>query len=67
MSLNLFKKKNFVGCQAKPCPPDHVYSDSSLAQCIPISSCKAVSICLVENNKVYYEGDKMESDNCQSW
>ncbi|KAG5886861.1 hypothetical protein JTB14_017666 [Gonioctena quinquepunctata] len=52
------------GCAAKPCPPGHIYTNSSLLECIPKNVCKPV--CIEINNVTYYEGDLMEEDDCHS-
>lgn len=52
------------GCAPKPCPPDYVYMNSSLTECVPRNVCKP--ICLEINSIIYYEGDLMEGDDCHN-
>ncbi|KAF5285691.1 hypothetical protein FQR65_LT13076 [Abscondita terminalis] len=52
------------GCKIKPCPSDFIYTNSSYSECIPRKECKP--ICLEIDDKVYYEGDLVENDDCYS-
>lgn len=52
------------GCSPKPCPPDHVYLNSSLLECVPRSICKP--ICLEIDGVTYFEGDLISEDACHS-
>ncbi|XP_056642321.1 hemocytin [Diorhabda sublineata] len=52
------------GCAPKPCPPGYVYRNSSHNECVPVEICRP--ICLVVNGTTYYEGDKMEEDDCHT-
>nr|CAH7739498.1 unnamed protein product [Callosobruchus chinensis] len=52
------------GCAPKPCPPEHIYTNSSLLECVPRNVCRPV--CLEVDNTTYYEGDLMEEDDCHS-
>ncbi|XP_025836285.1 hemocytin [Agrilus planipennis] len=50
------------GCQMKPCPPGHIFLNSSALDCVPINVCKPV--CLKIGEAIYYEGDIIEEDEC---
>ncbi|XP_011303247.1 hemocytin [Fopius arisanus] len=52
------------GCLMKSCPDGQVWRNSSFHDCVPRSDCKP--ICLERNNSVYYEGDIISSDSCQT-
>lgn len=52
------------GCQTKQCPPDYVYSNSSLSECVPRNSCKV--FCMEIDGVKYYEGDLIKEDDCHS-
>ncbi|KAJ9596531.1 hypothetical protein L9F63_012430, partial [Diploptera punctata] len=52
------------GCEVKPCPPGQVYQNLTSLECVPISVCKP--ICLQREDKVYYEGDIVEQDDCHT-
>lgn len=52
------------GCQVKLCPPNFVYSNSSLLECIPSGACKP--FCLEIDGKKYFEGDLIEEDACHT-
>ncbi|XP_057325268.1 hemocytin-like isoform X2 [Microplitis mediator] len=52
------------GCIPKPCPEDHIYKNNSFLECIPRSMCKP--LCLEIQGKLYYEGDTIRGDECQT-
>lgn len=52
------------GCSPKPCPPNHIYLNSSFLDCVPTNTCKPV--CLEIDGVVYLEGDLVSEDECQS-
>ncbi|XP_044006095.1 hemocytin [Aphidius gifuensis] len=52
------------GCLPKECPNDEVYLNSTYQECVPRSTCKP--ICLEKEGVIYYEGDKVSSDLCQT-
>lgn len=52
------------GCSPKSCPPGHIYTNSSLLECVPRNVCKPV--CMEIGNVTYYEGDLIEEDDCHS-
>lgn len=52
------------GCQLKACAEGKIYSNNSYVDCIPKSVCKPV--CMEKNKAIYYEGDVIKSDNCQT-
>lgn len=52
------------GCQPKPCPPGHVYLNSSLSDCVPRNICKI--FCKRIDNVDYYEGDVISKDDCHT-
>jgi von Willebrand factor len=52
------------GCKLNECPEGSVYDNSSYMSCVAKSLCKPV--CLVDNDKTYYEGDVMTSDACHT-
>ncbi|EFA10333.2 hemocytin [Tribolium castaneum] len=52
------------GCEAKPCPPDHIYANSSMFECVPRNVCKP--ICAEIDGVTYFEGDLVEGDECYS-
>ena len=54
----------FEGCHIKPCPEGKIYLNSSYTECVPMANCKTV--CLIVNDAVYYEGDIMKTDDCQT-
>lgn len=59
------KEDNCIeGCEAKPCPEDHVYLNSSLLECVPRNACKV--LCMEIDGVIYLEGDLMEGDDCYS-
>lgn len=52
------------GCLVQTCPDGMVYSNSSLRECVPKAVCKP--ICLEKEGIIYYEGDKVSNDDCQT-
>lgn len=53
------------GCQFKPCSEDQVYWNATYTECIPKSTCKT-PFCAEINGVIYYEGDRVRGDDCQS-
>uniref|UniRef100_A0A8D8ZF36 Hemocytin n=1 Tax=Cacopsylla melanoneura TaxID=428564 RepID=A0A8D8ZF36_9HEMI len=52
------------GCKLKPCPEGQIYNSTSNMTCVPKASCK--HFCMRQGDKVFYEGDLMEEDECHS-
>ncbi|CAK9818181.1 SSPO [Anthophora quadrimaculata] len=52
------------GCSIKSCPQNQVYSNDSYTECVPKETCK--SPCAEIDGVIYYEGDNVKSDNCQT-
>ncbi|KZC09215.1 Hemocytin [Dufourea novaeangliae] len=52
------------GCSVKSCPENQVYSNDSYTECVPKETCKTP--CIEINGVTYYEGDSVNSDNCQT-
>ncbi|XP_044578140.1 hemocytin isoform X1 [Cotesia glomerata] len=52
------------GCLTKSCPEGEVYRNSTLKECVPKALCKP--LCLEIEGVIYYEGDKVSSDACQT-
>ncbi|XP_071749958.1 LOW QUALITY PROTEIN: hemocytin-like [Lepeophtheirus salmonis] len=54
------------GCRPDSCPKEHlVYLSDNDYTCIDPDQCEKPK-CIVENNKLFYEGDVMESDECHN-
>ncbi|XP_063975011.1 hemocytin [Diachasmimorpha longicaudata] len=52
------------GCLMKSCPEGQVWKNNSFHECVPRSVCKPV--CLEKDGIVYYEGDTVSGDSCQT-
>lgn len=52
------------GCDLKPCPDGHIFSNNSYVECVPRSVCKPV--CLEKDNVIVYEGEVIKQDNCHT-
>uniref|UniRef100_A0A7G3AKI1 Putative hemolectin isoform b n=1 Tax=Lutzomyia longipalpis TaxID=7200 RepID=A0A7G3AKI1_LUTLO len=52
------------GCKLKGCPEGQIYSNESYSDCVPRSTCKP--ICMEHEGILYYEGDVVSSDLCQT-
>lgn len=52
------------GCEISKCQEGYVYSNNSYLECVPKSTCRPV--CMMENDKTYFEGDIISSDKCHS-
>lgn len=52
------------GCELKPCEKDSIYNNDTYSECVPLKVCKPV--CMEVNGVMYYEGDIMQSDQCQT-
>lgn len=52
------------GCAPKECPKGFIFRNSSFLECVPRSKCKP--ICREIEGRLYYEGDKVSSDECQT-
>ncbi|KOX75564.1 Hemocytin [Melipona quadrifasciata] len=52
------------GCFVKSCPQNQVYSNDSYTECVPKETCKTP--CTETNGIIYYEGDSVKSDDCQT-
>ncbi|KAK0088266.1 hypothetical protein PV326_004912 [Microctonus aethiopoides] len=52
------------GCLSKSCELGYVYVNNSFKECIPRTECKPK--CLEIDGIIYYEGDKVSSDECQT-
>lgn len=56
---------SFAGCKLKPCPEGQIYNSTTDLTCVPKASCKHA--CMKVGDKMFYEGDLMEEDECHSW
>ncbi|XP_046866604.1 hemocytin-like [Drosophila willistoni] len=50
------------GCLIKPCPPGQIYYNDTYTACVSKTECRPV--CLVKDDRKYYEGDVTYSDDC---
>lgn len=62
---HMCKNENCVeGCLIKPCEEGLIYSNDTYRHCVPKSECKPV--CMVKDEKTYYEGDILYQDACST-
>ncbi|XP_037900754.1 hemocytin [Glossina fuscipes] len=62
---HMCKNENCVeGCLIKPCEEGLIYSNDTYKDCVPKSECKPV--CMVKDEKTYYEGDILYQDACST-
>ncbi|XP_026667953.1 hemocytin isoform X2 [Ceratina calcarata] len=52
------------GCSVKSCPESQVYINDNYTQCVPRETCKTP--CTEMDGVIYYEGDRVKQDDCQS-
>jgi len=52
------------GCLIKECPENTIYFNDTYSECTPKAVCKPV--CLEMDGVIYYEGDKIPKDDCQT-